>query len=76
MEYLNTFFTKHNPYSKEYYVESDYYKIIEYKRYKICEYTDTQYHIIKDNKIVGMYAGINGAKSRVDSLIEERKNNL
>jgi len=66
--YKNPFFQKNNPYSREIhtYSENDY--IETYKGYAIWLYSPNQYDIVKDKVIVGMCAGINGAKRRIDEL--------
>ena len=66
--YKNPFFQKNNPYSREIhtYSENDY--IETYKGYAIWRHSFSQYDIVKDKVIVGMCAGVDGAKRRIDEL--------
>ena len=69
ISYKNPFFHKNNPYSREIhtYSENDY--IEYYKGYSIWKHGECQFDIVKDGVIVGIYAGINGAKRRIDKSI-------
>lgn len=69
MEYLNRFYIKCNPYSRQYYSTNDYCNIVEYKGYEICKYSPINFHICKDGVILHTYAGLNGAKKKIDDII-------
>jgi hypothetical protein len=64
----NPFYQKHSPYSSEYHEYSDGDFVENYYGYDIWRYTFSQWDIVKDGVIVGMYAGINGARRRIDEL--------
>ena len=42
---------------------------IEYKNYLIYKRSKEVFDIVKDGVCIGMYAGINGAKKRIDELV-------
>lgn len=66
--YKNPFFQKNNPYSREIhtYSESDY--IEQYNGYSIWRHGFSQFDIVRDNVIVSMCAGLDGARRRIDEL--------
>jgi len=64
MRYKNSFHQQHNIYSREYY-ETDVCPIV-YKGYSIYKRSDIEYHIVKDGVCIGMNAGLNGAKDKID----------
>lgn len=43
---------------------------IIYKGYEIHRYSSINFHIVKDGVCIGMMAGINGAKGRIDKIVE------
>lgn len=67
--FKNPFHQKHNPYSREYheYYPNDF--VENYGGYEIWRYTFSQWDIVKDGVIVGMRAGLNGAKKRIDEIL-------
>jgi hypothetical protein len=69
--YKNPFFQKNNPYSREThtYSETDY--IERYKGFSLWFHGVSTIDIVKDMVIVGMCAGIDGAKRRIDELVKE-----
>lgn len=64
--YKNGFYNKYNQYSRQYFQSE--HKAINYKGYFIHNYRDMEFHIVKNDVCVGMYAGINGAKCKIDEL--------
>jgi hypothetical protein len=69
VRFKNSFYNPDNaPYSTEYhnYLVGSF--IETYKGYDIWRYTITQWDIVKDGIVVGNYAGINGARGRIDEL--------
>ena len=75
ISYKNRFFQKNNQYSRETHTYSDTDYIECYKGHSIWRYespwsddSNRQYDIVKDNVIVGMRAGIDGAKACIDEL--------
>lgn len=66
-KYYNKFHQRHNVYSKEYYDRQDKFEI--YLDYEIHKQSKDLYHIVKDNICVGMCAGINGAKDKIEKII-------
>jgi len=74
MKYLNPWFDRNNIHSRQYF-ETDA-KPIKYKDYLIIPrinygagYNGNCFDILKDGKLISQYAGINGAKRFVDSII-------
>lgn len=67
--YRNSFYNKQAQNSHEF-IDADPNKVI-YNGYEIHAYSSVQFHIVKNSICIGMYAGINGAKKRIDELIEE-----
>ncbi|RLA60641.1 MAG: hypothetical protein DRQ89_12515 [Epsilonproteobacteria bacterium] len=66
---INTFYIKDSPYSREVH---EYDKPPEvYGGHLIFHYSFSQWDVVRDGKIVGMYAGLNGAKRFIDKLVEE-----
>ena len=68
ISYKNPFFQKNNPYSRETHTYSEIDYIENYKGYSLWRHSISQIDVVKDNVIVGMYAGINGAKRFIDEL--------
>lgn len=69
IKFKNSFYNPDNtPYSSEYheYYENDF--IETYKGYDIWRYSFSQWDIVKDGIVVGNYAGINGARKRIDEM--------
>lgn len=66
--YKNPFFQQNNPYSREIHTYSEMDYIENYKGYSLWWHGIHQIDIVKDGVIVGMYAGINGAKGKIDEL--------
>lgn len=68
ISYTNPFYSKHFTGSKP--IIETTAKPVEYKGYLIYErISGLQFDIVKDGICVGMCAGLNGAKRRIDSLI-------
>lgn len=67
----NTFYIPDNPYSSEIHHYSQ--PPEHYRGYDIFQYGLSQWDVVKGEKIVGMYAGPNGAKKFIDKLIEKEK---
>jgi hypothetical protein len=69
--YKNSFHQKGNPYSQEIITARLGESPVEYYGYLIYRRLDGDYwvyDIVKDGVCIGMYAGINGAKARIDEL--------
>lgn len=69
VRFKNSFHNPNNaPYSTEYhnYLADSF--IETYKGYDIWRYTISQWDIVKDGIVVGNYAGINGARRRIDEM--------
>lgn len=67
IRFKNSFHNPDNaPYSSEYheYYENDF--VENYKGYDIWRYSFNQWDIVKDGIVVGNYAGINGARKRIE----------
>jgi hypothetical protein len=62
--YNNPWHDRHSVYSREKYTND---KPVEYKGYFIFKEREYEFHIVKDGVCVGMNAGINGAKKRIDT---------
>ena len=66
--YKNLFYNKHYQGSRERY-ECDKNPII-YRGYEIHQYSFSQWHIVIDGECIGMNAGLNGAKRRIDQILK------
>jgi len=67
--FVNSFYNVKNvPYSQPSYDfrEDDF--VETYKGYDIWRHSISQWDIVKDGIIVGNYAGINGARGRIDEM--------
>lgn len=70
--YINTFHMPLNPYSQKILTCDT--PPVEYKGYQIFHRVKSAnkdanvYDIVKDGKCIGMYAGPNGARRKIDSL--------
>jgi hypothetical protein len=63
MVYANSFYKRGEQGSREMYEGEN---PTEYKGFQIFEWSSIEFHIVKDGVCVGMMAGINGAKKRID----------
>lgn len=72
IRYKNSFYNPENCTSLEWiYRDDNYNPPFHYKGYMIYERFEHGYQIfdiVKDDVCIGMYAGINGAKGRIDEL--------
>lgn len=64
MEYINPF---HNPNYQGSRATYTGVNPIEYNGFSIFEWSQIEYHIVKNGVCVGMNAGLNGAKKRIDT---------
>ncbi len=65
--YINPFYSRFHQGGREFfYVDKS--EIIYYKGYEIHKKSIIEFHIVKDSVCIGMMAGINGAKYRIDEL--------
>lgn len=64
IEYKNSFYS---PRVIGSYESFRYSNPVNYKGYLIFHYSKDVFHIVKDNICIGMMAGINGAKKRIDN---------
>jgi hypothetical protein len=75
VKYRNSFYDSENCLSREFiYRDDSINPPFHYKGYEIFERFDQGYQvfdIVKNDVCIGMYAGINGAKGRIDNLINE-----
>ena len=67
-KYYNKYHQTHDIYSKEYYDRQEKFEI--YRGYEIHKLSKNLYHIVKDNICVGMCAGLNGSRDKIDRLEE------
>lgn len=65
MTYTNPFYNQKHKFSQSTFTDSD--KPIEYGGYQIFQRNSNEFHIVKDGVCVGMNAGLNGAKRRIDT---------
>jgi len=69
--YLNSFY-KENLKEGSKYINTDSIPV-EYKRHLIYRRNLNVFDIVKNDICIGVYAGINGAKGRIDQLILNKK---
>lgn len=70
MRYLNQFHNIHYQNSREYYENES---PIIYNGYLIFQQNSQEWHIVKNGVCLGMMAGLNGAKRRIDEQPETLK---
>jgi hypothetical protein len=67
MIYKNPWYDPRNSYSRTEF-NADSKKIIDYHGFQIVKWTDIEFHVLQDGKLITMMAGINGAKNFIDKL--------
>lgn len=65
--YINSFYDN-DKLNRKQYLETDA-TPVKYKGFLIYHRTYSIFDIVKDGICIGMYAGLNGAKGRIDTLI-------